>query len=114
MKKSGSKCLQGFNYELLWKVQKKTLQSLVQRFFVGDISGWIRFLPSDPGRKGHSFNSTRGGFDDIFQVLGLYPVRKKHALSVECRRWDQLFLVGGFNPFEKYQSKWDHFPKDRG
>ena len=39
---------------------------------------------------------------------------KKHALSVECRRWDQLFLVGGFNPFEKYQSKWDHFPKDRG
>ena len=40
-----------------------------------------------------------------------FTVLKKASIFLSV--FDMFFLVGGFNPFEKYESKLDHFPKDR-
>ena len=32
----------------------------------------------------------------------------------ETVNMEEAYLVGGFNPFEKYESKWVHLPNFRG
>jgi len=38
-------------------------------------------------------------------------VWKKVTLFIENMAIFSIYLVGGFNPFEKYQSNWVHLPQ---
>ena len=53
-----------------------------------------------------------------FTILLLPAVLGRHVVCCVPFFHEQFFeddkLVGGFNPSEKYASKLDHFPKDRG
>ena len=51
-----------------------------------------------------------GGELSVKQIL-LLGYKKSNAETVNM---EETYLVGGFNPFEKYESKWVHLPNFRG
>ena len=47
-------------------------------------------------------------------TVNMQNLNKQNTSAKKIRHHKVYYWIGGFNPFEKYQSKWDFFPNFRG